>query len=336
MKDSINDCVIRGRLDLVNPNRIGTKAAAHYRFLVAPQKTVSIRLRLRGTNNPSDSGEASHDPLHDFDETLLRRSTEADAFYADLAPSCLSVEHRAIQRQALAGMLWSKQFYHYVVEEWLDGDPGQPLPPSERLDGRNSEWRHIYNERVMSMPDKWEYPWYASWDLAFHCIPLALVDPHFAKDQLSLIVREWYQHPNGEIPAYEWNFSDVNPPVLAWAAFRIYQIERKQKRPGRSGLSRNDLSQNVDRLHLVGESQRFPGEKHLSREDSSALITSAFSIVTFASPTAAISSRAMAPAGWECSRSISCASRSSSRGKTAFTKISRRNSSSTFSVSPRP
>lgn len=232
VKDSINDCVIRGRLDLVNPNRIGTKAAAHYRFLVAPQKTVSIRLRLRGTNNPSDSGEASHDPLHDFDETLLRRSTEADAFYADLAPSCLSVEHRAIQRQALAGMLWSKQFYHYVVEEWLDGDPGQPLPPSERLDGRNSEWRHIYNERVMSMPDKWEYPWYASWDLAFHCIPLALVDPHFAKDQLSLIVREWYQHPNGEIPAYEWNFSDVNPPVLAWAAFRIYQIERKQSGRG--------------------------------------------------------------------------------------------------------
>src|SRR3954447_25577124 len=232
VKDSINDCVIRGQLDLVNPNRLGTKAAAHYRFLVGSQQTVSIRLRLTKTNNPSDGADESHDPFQDFDEMLLRRSNEADVFYSDLAPSCLSPEHRAIQRQALAGMLWSKQFYHYVVEEWLDGDPGQPKPPSERLTGRNAEWRNLHNERVMSMPDKWEYPWYASWDLAFHCIPLALVDPHFAKDQLSLIMREWYQHPNGQIPAYEWNFSDVNPPVLAWAAFRVYQIERKQSGRG--------------------------------------------------------------------------------------------------------
>ena len=129
-------------------------------------------------------------------------------------------------------MLWSKQFYHYIVEQWLEGDPAQPPPPEERKYGRNSDWRHLYNERVMSMPDKWEYPWYASWDLAFHCIPLALVDPHFAKSQLDIIVREWYQHPNGQIPAYEWNFGDVNPPVLAWAAWRIYQIERKQTGKG--------------------------------------------------------------------------------------------------------
>ena len=129
-------------------------------------------------------------------------------------------------------MLWSKQFYHYIVEQWLDGDPGQPAPPKERQSGRNSEWRHLYNERVMSMPDKWEYPWYASWDLAFHCLPLALIDVNFAKSQLDLIVREWYQHPNGQIPAYEWNFGDVNPPVLAWAAWRIYQIERKQAGKG--------------------------------------------------------------------------------------------------------
>ncbi len=231
VKDSINDCVTGGRLELVNPNKVGTKAAAHYRFLIAPQQTISIRLRLGKLDESSDRTSAS-DPFHDFDEMMLRRSREADAFYADLAPACLSVEHRAIQRQALAGMLWTKQFYHYVVEEWLDGDPGQPTPPPERLTGRNAEWRTLYNERVMSMPDKWEYPWYASWDLAFHCIPLALVDPFFAKEQLSLIVREWYQHPNGQIPAYEWNFSDVNPPVIAWAAFRVYQIERKQKGRG--------------------------------------------------------------------------------------------------------
>jgi hypothetical protein len=232
VKDSINDSVIRGRQDLVSPNRVGTKAAAHYRFLVAPQETVSVRLRLTNTDDRAGRAGASDNPFHDFEETRVRRAMEADAFYADIAPSCLSLEHRAIQRQALAGMLWSKQFYHYVVEEWLDGDPGQPAPPSERLTGRNAEWRTLYNERVMSMPDKWEYPWYASWDLAFHCIPLALVDSHFAKEQLSLIVREWYQHPNGQIPAYEWNFSDVNPPVLAWAAFRIYQIERKQSGRG--------------------------------------------------------------------------------------------------------
>ena len=149
-----------------------------------------------------------------------------------MAPSSLTAEHKAIQRQALAGLLWTKQFYYYIVEEWLAGDPASPPPPESRWSGRNSDWRHLYNERVMSMPDSWEFPWYASWDLAFHCIPLALIDPHFAKGQLDTIVREWYQHPNGEIPAYEWNFSDVNPPVLAWAAWRVFQIERKQTGKG--------------------------------------------------------------------------------------------------------
>ncbi|PYL05630.1 MAG: glucosidase, partial [Verrucomicrobia bacterium] len=165
--------------------------------------------------------------FRDFDPIFEKRKAEADDFYAELAPARLSEEHCAIQRQAFAGLLWNKQFYHYIVEQWLDGDPGQPPPPPQRESGRNSGWRHVYNDRVMSMPDKWEYPWYASWDLAFHCIPLALIDPHFAKQQLELVVREWYQHPNGQIPAYEWNFSDVNPPVLAWAAWRVFQIERK-------------------------------------------------------------------------------------------------------------
>src|SRR5205823_376629 len=163
----------------------------------------------------------------DFDEILSARKTEADEFYAQLAPSSLTSEQKAIQRQALAGLLWTKQFYYYIVEEWLEGDPGQPAPPDSRWSGRNFDWQHLYNERVMSMPDSWEFPWYASWDLAFHCIPLALVDPHFAKGQLDIVVREWYQHPNGKLPAYEWNFSDVNPPVLAWAAWRVVELARE-------------------------------------------------------------------------------------------------------------
>jgi len=263
VKDSINDRVVHGKIDRVNPQRIGTKAAAHYEFLIAPVESVSIRLRLTkilGSGSARDSraavgdsptgipgeevrGEAPQtarearalpreDPFADFDAIFTKRKNEADEFYFELAPSSLTEEHRAIQRQALAGLLWNKQFYHYIVEQWLDGDPAQPKPPNERLFGRNSAWRHVYNERVMSMPDKWEFPWYASWDLAFHCIPLALVDPQFAKSQLDSIVREWYQHPNGQIPAYEWNFSDVNPPVLAWAAWRVFQIERKQTGQG--------------------------------------------------------------------------------------------------------
>ena len=193
------------------------------------------------------------------------RIREADEFYADLAPELLSNEHRAIQRQALAGMLWSKQFYHYIVEQWLEGDPAQPPPPNERKEGRNSGWRHLYNERVMSMPDKWEYPWYASWDLAFHCIPLALVDPHFAKTQLDLIVREWYQHGNGQVPAYEWQFGDVNPPVLAWAAWRVYKMEQRQTGQGDRGFLETVFHKMLIALHLVGESQGFIGRQHLRR-----------------------------------------------------------------------
>ncbi len=197
-------------------------------------------------------------------------------------------------------MLWTKQFYYYVVEQWLDGDPGQPPPPSERLHGRNSNWRHLYNERVMSMPDKWEYPWYASWDLAFHCIPLALVDPHFAKGQLDLIMREWYQHPNGQIPAYEWDFGDVNPPVIGWAAWRVYKMEEKQTGKGDRRLSGNGLPQTADHFHLVGESKGFRGQQHFPGRISSGSTTSASSIATRNCPAAAISSKAMARAGWEC------------------------------------
>jgi hypothetical protein len=227
VKDSINDRVVSQKIDIVNPDQVGTRAAAHYKFNIPAQETISIRLRLtRG------GSKTSSEAFGDFDAMFRLRRAEADQFYTELGPRILTDEHRAIQRQALAGLLWNKQFYHYIVEQWLAGDPGQPPPPAERWSGRNHDWRHLYNERVMSMPDKWEFPWYASWDLAFHCIPLALIDAQFAKTQLELIVREWYLHPNGKIPAYEWNFDDANPPVLAWAAWRVYQIERKQTGKG--------------------------------------------------------------------------------------------------------
>jgi Glycosyl hydrolase family 63 C-terminal domain len=244
VKDGINDFIVYGRQDAVNRERVGTKAAAHYPFTIAPGGSETVRVWFGRVGEPPMEpelqGEPSgqyrpvclpvlgHEAFEQFDAIFRTRQQEADEFYAALEPTCLSAEHRLIQRQALAGMLWSKQFYYYVVEDWLRGDSRQPAPPPERKKGRNAEWRHLYNERVMSMPDKWEYPWYAAWDLAFHCIPLALVDPHFAKSQLDIILREWYQHPNGQVPAYEWNFGDVNPPVIGWAAWRIYKIEEKQ------------------------------------------------------------------------------------------------------------
>ncbi len=231
VKDSINDAIVQNRLDVVNALNEGTKAAAHYQFKLGPNESRRIRLRLRRIENPPPP-DVLHVSFRDFDTVVAARKAQADAFYAELAPPDLREDHRLIQRQAFAGLIWNKQFYRYIVEQWLEGDPGSTPPPEDRKHGRNSNWRHIYNDDVISMPDAWEYPWYASWDLAFHCIPLALIDVQFAKTQLDLIVREWYQHPNGQIPAYEWNFSDVNPPVLAWAAWRVFQIERKQAGKG--------------------------------------------------------------------------------------------------------
>ena len=226
-KDGINNYIVNGQTNAVNPARIGTKASAHYPFLLGPGKHITMRLRLTdntltSTWQPFDAG---------FDRIFAERQQEADEFYSALIPPDLSTDGRNIMRQAFAGLLWSKQFYHYDVSRWLRGDPTSPPPPRERLQGRNHEWTHLYNADVISMPDKWEYPWYAAWDLAFHCVPLALVDPQFAKDQLLLLLREWYMHPNGQLPAYEGNFNDVNPPVHAWAAWRIYKIDEK-----RSGL----------------------------------------------------------------------------------------------------
>jgi hypothetical protein len=221
VKDGIDDYVVHGRREAVNPAREGTKAAAHYRLRVAPGETVSVRLRL---SNSPPHGECLG---AEFDTLFARRRQEADLFYDTVIPATLDADGRRVMRQALAGLLWGKQFYHYYVRRWLEGDPTFPPPPAERLQGRNHEWTHLYNEDVISMPDKWEYPWYAAWDLAFHAIPLALVDPDFAKEQLILFLREWYMHPNGQIPAYEWALGDVNPPVHAWAAWRVYKIEKR-------------------------------------------------------------------------------------------------------------
>jgi mannosylglycerate hydrolase MGH1-like protein len=226
VKDSINARVVEGRKDAVNPEGVGTKAAAYYRHTLAPGRSAVTRLRLSNTPIPGN-------PFgQEFDVVFGQRAQEADLFYETVIPKKLSNDARNVMRQAFAGLLWSKQFYHYDVRRWLEGDPASPSPPAERLEGRNHEWRHLYNEDVVSMPDKWEYPWYAAWDLAFHTIPLALVDPDFAKAQLILFLREWYMHPNGQIPAYEWSFGDVNPPVHAWAALRVYRIERRLRGRG--------------------------------------------------------------------------------------------------------
>ncbi len=227
VKDGINDCVVDGVKEAVNPEHRGTKVAAHYALTIGSGETVTVRLRFTDVEMPAEKAFGA-----EFDKIFSTRQHEADEFYEAVFPTNLSSDSRHVMRQAFAGLLWSKQFYHYVVKDWLEGDPGLPAPPPERKQGRNHEWFHLYNADVISMPDKWEYPWYAAWDLAFHCIPLALVDSDFAKEQLILMLREWYMHPNGQLPAYEWNFGDVNPPVHAWAAWRVYKIEKKRRGTG--------------------------------------------------------------------------------------------------------
>ncbi len=235
VKDGINDYVVNGQTDAVNPNKTGTKAAGNYQINIPGKSQVTIRLRfaeeefsLKAAYNTKQKKGA----FDDFDDIFAKRISEADEFYDDIAPAELSLDAKNVQRQAFAGMLWSKQFYHYVINDWLEGDPAMPPPPDSRLEGRNTKWAHLFNSDIISMPDKWEYPWYAAWDLAFHCIPLAIIDTAFAKEQLILMLREWYMHPNGQMPAYEWAFGDVNPPVHAWAALRVYQIEKKKTGTG--------------------------------------------------------------------------------------------------------
>ncbi|HYW66303.1 MAG TPA: glucosidase [Candidatus Dormibacteraeota bacterium] len=248
VKDAFHEWLIHGNTAAVNPERTGTKVAAHYPLQLGPGDVATLKLRLTdldplgGMDGDSPMVGTITSPAHQeraegvpgtndfakgFDALFVQRQKEADEFYSSRLSKQLSSDAHKVIRQAYAGMLWCKQFYHYDVHTWLDGDPAGPAPPEERWQGRNKEWTHLYNDDVISMPDKWEYPWYAAWDLAFHTIPLALVDPDYAKDQLILLLREWYMHPNGQLPAYEWALGDVNPPVHAWAAWRVYKIERR-------------------------------------------------------------------------------------------------------------
>jgi hypothetical protein len=250
VKDAFHEYLIQGNKDAVNPAQTGTKAAAHYPLELGPgeSRTIKLRLtdidplggmdehswRLGSSAAPGERGlpqgaPGTNDFTEGFDRVFSDRIREADEFYDSRISKDLSPDARQVMRQAYAGMLWSKQFYHYDLHTWLDGDPAGPAPPEERWHGRNKEWTHLYNDDVLSMPDKWEYPWFAAWDLAFHCIPLAIIDPAYAKEQLILLLREWYMHPNGQLPAYEWAFGDVNPPVHAWAAWRVYKIERRAR-----------------------------------------------------------------------------------------------------------
>ncbi|MEO1207979.1 MAG: glucosidase [Cyanobacteria bacterium J06638_20] len=220
VKDAFHRYVIAGDTAAVNPEGMGTKAAAHYTLTVNPGETQVIRLRLTDI-------AAFDRPFDEFESQLQTRLQEADEFYQKVTPFCQDPDLRNVQRQAFAGLMWTKQYYHFDVTRWLKGDPTTPAPPADRTQGRNHQWHHLDAGDIISMPDKWEYPWFAAWDTAFHCIPLAVIDPEFAKYQLDIMTREWYMHPNGQIPAYEWAFGDVNPPVHAWATWRVYKIEQK-------------------------------------------------------------------------------------------------------------
>ena len=217
-KDGINDYVVNKNKDAVNPNHIGTKASFKFTDKLNGGETKVYKLRF--------SPKSIKNPFADFDEVYESRIKEADEFYDDLHAGVNDKSLRDLQRQSYAGMLWTKQWYYYNVHEWLKGDPSMPKPHPARKNGRNHAWRHLYAANILSMPDKWEYPWFAAWDLAFHTIPLARLDPDFAKRQLAVVLREYYMHPNGQIPAYEWSFSDVNPPVHAWATWKVYEIDK--------------------------------------------------------------------------------------------------------------
>ncbi len=223
-KDGIGEYIVHGKADAIRRDGGGTKAALHFIATIDAGASREFRYRLR---RPSHTP-----PFEGFETTFDQRRAEAHAFYNDIQKNITNDDARLVQRQAFAGMLWSKQFYHIDMPRWLNGDPGQPAPPSERKKGRNHSWFHLNNADVISMPDKWEYPWYAAWDLAFHCIPLAMIDPEFAKNQLLLLTHEWYMHPNGQLPAYEWAFGDVNPPVHAWSAWRVYNTEKRKTGTG--------------------------------------------------------------------------------------------------------
>ncbi len=294
VKDAFHRAVVDGDPAAVNPARAGSKAASHHRLIIDPGATETLRLRLRlGSADPIDGG--ADDPFAGFEATFEARIAEADAFYAGFGSDALTDDERLVQRQAFAGLIWCKQFYHYDVDEWLDGDPATPPPPASRRVGRNADWRELNTRDIISMPDNWEYPWFAAWDLSFHAVTLALIDPAFAKAQLLLLTREWYMHPNGQLPAYEWRFGDVNPPVHAWAAWRVYQIDRRMTGRGDLGflertfhklllnftwwVNRKDLDGanvfqggflGLDNIGLFDRDAPLPGGAHLGQADGTA------------------------------------------------------------------
>jgi hypothetical protein len=289
VKDAFHEAVVAGRTDLVNPAACGTKAAAHYRLDLPAGGEAVLRLRL------AEARAAPAAPFGPgFEQIMAERAREADEFYASKIAPETPEPARRVARQAYAGLLHSKQFYHYVVKDWLEGDPSQPPPPAARRGGRNREWTLVYNRDVLSVPDKWEYPWFAAWDLAFHMVPFARIDPEFAKEQLILLLREWYMHPNGQIPAYEFAFSDVNPPVHAWACWRVYKIAAGRGKRDRVFLGRafqkllmnftwwvNRKDPNgrnlfsggflgLDNIGVFDRSQALPGGGHLEQADATA------------------------------------------------------------------
>jgi Mannosylglycerate hydrolase MGH1-like glycoside hydrolase domain len=289
VKDAFHEYIVRGRREAVNPESVGTRVAAHYHLSIPAGEQVVLRLRL-----VAESAATATPFGRAFDETHAARILEADEFYDELMPVGGSSDERNVIRQAYAGLLWSKQFFHYIVKHWLEGDPAQPVPPRERWEGRNHDWPHLYNRDVLSMPDAWEYPWYAAWDLAFHMIPFARLDADFAKKQLILFLREWYMHPNGQIPAYEFAFGDVNPPVHAWACWRVYKMTGPRGNRDRAFLervfhklllnftwwvNRKDFDGNnlfaggflgLDNIGVFDRSQPLPTGGHLEQADGTA------------------------------------------------------------------
>ena len=295
VKDGINNYVVHGQHNAVNPARTGTKAAALYSLTIPPRESRLITLQLRDPISPQLTNAA-------FADMMVARRKEADEFYATVVPRTLGVDEANVMRQALAGMLWSKQFYHYDVDRWLDEHGANPLKRQENIAPRNAHWNHLYNADIVSMPDKWEYPWYAAWDLAFHVIALTLVDEDFGKEQLDLMLQDPYLHPNGQLPAYEWNFGDVNPPVHGWSTIFTYRLQ--QLRDGQGDVEW--LERAFHRLTLnfswwVNRKDRSGNNATRSKAASSASTTSAFSIGAHRYPRAVIWSRPTARPGWRSS-----------------------------------
>jgi len=289
VKDAFHDYIVHGRSVAVNPHRVGTKAGFYYRAEIAAGEEIVVRLRLAA---------ASADPSRaigaEFDAIFAQRLAEADEFYTARMPAGATDDEKRVVRQGYAGLLWSKQFYYYVVQQWLEGDPSGPPPADMRKHGRNADWTHVHNRDVLSMPDKWEYPWFAAWDLAFHMLPFAQIDPEFAKQQLVLFLREWYMHPNGQLPAYEFALGDVNPPVHAWACWRVYKLTGPRGKRDRLFLercfqklllnftwwvNRKDLEGHhlfgggflgLDNIGVFDRSKPLPGGGHLEQADGTA------------------------------------------------------------------